>query len=221
MPVIHKIEHKDGQRSAVWEVQEDEYALLEMVALNPADATAFALIANRGRRLEWLAVRTLLKELYPGSPAILYSENGKPQLANDTTKISISHSGKMVAIALHPSKIPGIDIEMLNPRIYKIASRFISDSEKNYLGDNPTFEQLTIIWGAKEVLFKVYEHGSISFKDDFRINPFLSSVKGKLTGIIQKNGEKAPIPMEYMQIGTYMMVHTNYSYRDFENISEL
>ena len=28
MPVILKIEHKDGQRTAVWEIKEDEYTLL-------------------------------------------------------------------------------------------------------------------------------------------------------------------------------------------------
>ncbi len=34
MPQILKIEHKDGQRTAVWEVEEDEFTLLEK-ALTP------------------------------------------------------------------------------------------------------------------------------------------------------------------------------------------
>jgi 4'-phosphopantetheinyl transferase len=221
MALILKIEHKDGQQTAIWEITEDEKALFEIASLNQSDRTAFSLISNPGRRLEWLAVRALLREFYPSSPTITYHENGKPFLVNNTEKISISHSGKMVAIALHAKHNPGIDIEMLHPRIFKIANRFLGESEKAALGGKPSVEQLTAMWGAKEVLFKVYEHGNISFKDDFKIEPFSYSSKGHLKGLIKKDGVITPIPMEYMQIGDYMLVQTDYSYRDFEKNSEL
>jgi 4'-phosphopantetheinyl transferase len=221
MPEILKIEHKDGQRTAVWEIQEDEYALLTAASLTDTDAKRFSLIPNPWRRLEWLTTRVLLRSFYPRVPTIEYLENGKPFLVNNTDKISVSHSGKMVALALHPSQNPGIDIEMLHPRIFKIATRFLSDTEKDFLGENPSLEQLTAMWGAKEVMFKVYEFGGISFKDDFRIQPFSISKKGKLNGIIQKGGKTIPIPMEYMQIGDYMLIQTDYNHRDFEKNSEL
>lgn len=210
MPVILKIEHKNGQNTALWEVTEDEYAMLEIASLSKTDFNTFSLIKNPGRRIEWLAVRALLKEFYPSSPAIDYNENGKPLLVNHTDKISISHSGKIVGIVLHPDKGPGIDIEMLHPRIFKIANRFLNESEGKYLGPNPSIAQLTIIWGAKEVMFKVYEHGNISFKSDFMIKPFTLSAKGTLDGIVQKDALSTIIPMEYMQIGDFILVQTNY-----------
>jgi 4'-phosphopantetheinyl transferase len=216
MPVIHKFEHKDGQRTAVWEIKEDEYTLLEITSLNSTDLNNFNKIANPGRRLEWLAVRALVKEFYGSSPSIQYTEYGKPQFVDHTDKISISHSGKMVAIALHSLLNPGIDIEMLNPRIFKIAGRFLNEEEKTQVGAQPSVEELTLIWGAKEVMFKVYEQGGISFKDDFKINPFKMSSRGTLEGVINKNNKMIVIPLKYMQIGTYIMVETNYSYKELE-----
>jgi len=220
MPVILKIEHKNGQRTAVWEVIEDELTLLEKVSLHESERHSLSLIHNAGRRLEWLAVRALLKEFYPSGTSIDYLENGKPVLVNHTDKISISHSGNMVAIAVHSNRNPGIDIEMLHPRIFKIAARFLNELEKTHLGPHPSVEQLTIIWGAKEVLFKIYEQGGVSFKNDFSISPFTLSSKGILEGVIYKNSTLS-IPMEYMKIKDFILVQTNYSYRDFEKKSEL
>lgn len=221
MPAILKIERKDGQRTAVWEVQEDEYTLLEKASLNKSALAAFSLIANPGRRLEWLAVRVLLREFYPAEPpTISYRENGKPLLVDHTDKISISHSGKMVAIVLHSGQNPGIDIERIHPRILKIATRFLGETEKQYLGVAPSAGQLTILWGAKEVMFKVYEHSGISFKNDFKVSPFAFAEKGILEGVVQKDTPLS-IPMEYIKIGDFIMVQTDYSYWDFEKKSDL
>lgn len=220
MPVILKIAHKNGQRTAVWEVKEDEFSLLETVSLHESDRHTLSLISNPGRRIEWLAVRALLKEFYPSGPTIDYLENGRPILVNHPDKISISHSGNMVAIALHSEQSPGIDIEMIHPRIFKIATRFLNELEKKHLGPHPSAEQLTIIWGAKEVMFKVYELGGISFKNDFSVNPFTISEKGLLDGIIHKT-TTTYIPMEYMKIKDFILVQTDYSNRDFEKKSEL
>jgi len=216
MPIYCKIERKDGQRTAVWEILEDENTLLRIVTLNTSDKNTFSQITNPGRRLEWLAIRALLKEFYPSLPSIDYHENGRPLLVNHRDKISISHSGKLVAIALHPVKNPGIDIEITHPRILKISTRFLNEHEKKYLGDQPTIEQLTIIWGAKEVMFKVYEHGDISFKNDFTVKSFTPSSNGNIEGIIYKNTQTIHIPMEYRKIGNFILVQTNYSYSKFE-----
>jgi 4'-phosphopantetheinyl transferase len=210
MPVILKIEHEDGQRTAVWEIKEEENSLVKIASMKEDDFNTFSRITNPGRRMEWLAVRVLLKEFYPYAPIINYRENGKPFLVNNSGKISISHSGKMVGIALNSSNNPGIDIEIIHPRIVKISSRFLNDTEKAYLGSQPTIEQLHIIWGAKEVLFKVYEHGGISFKDNFKIKPFTLSQKGKLDGIIDIHGKVIQVPMEYMNINNFILVQTDY-----------
>jgi phosphopantetheinyl transferase len=184
---------------------------LGIASLNTGDINTFSSITNPGRRLEWLAVRALLRQFYPTSPTIDYHENGKPLLVNHTDKISISHSATMVAVVLHPNRIPGIDIEIIHSRIIKIANRFLGDKERSYTDAAASLEQLTIIWGAKEVMFKVYENGGVTFKNDFVVNPFASSMKGNLEGIIQKDNTNITIPMEYMKIGNFILVQTDYT----------
>ncbi|HTA28175.1 MAG TPA: 4'-phosphopantetheinyl transferase superfamily protein [Bacteroidia bacterium] len=216
MPLILKIEDKNEQRSAVWEIQEDEFTLRDIACLNETDTASYSLLTNAGRRLEWLAVRALLKEFYPSPPTITYNEKGKPFLINHPDKISISHSGKMVALALNPDETPGIDIEMLHPRIIKIANRFLSEKEKMYLGANPSIEQLTVIWGAKEVMFKVYAHGGVTFNEELIVQPFQLSPQGALEGHIYKEDRCISVTMKYMRIKDFMMVQTNYPHKDFE-----
>lgn len=211
MPVILKIEHPDGQRTAIWEISEDKDSLLQIASLDKEELHALSLLSNPGRHLEWLAVRALLKQMSHPAVAIHYLENGKPVLVNHTDKISISHSGKMVSIVLHPNKNPGIDIEILRPRIIKIADRFLAESEKAHIGLPPSIEQLTIMWGAKEVMFKVYGQENISFKNDFEIKPFPLLSKDKIEGLIHKGNDNLTIPMEYRRIGDFIMVETNYA----------
>ena len=210
MPVILKIEHQDGQCTALWEITENEQTLLEMASLDDAGLHTFSLLTNEGRRMEWLAVRALLKELHSSASVIGYLENGKPFLLNHSDYISISHSGKMVGIVTHPNKNPGLDIEALRPKIHKIAYRFLGEREIKCLGASPTTEQLTIIWAAKEVLYKVYGQTCISFQRDFEINPFELSPKGKLEGSIHRD-DNLTIPMEYRKIGEFILVQTDYT----------
>lgn len=210
MPLILKIEHPDGQRTALWEISETEQTLLEIASPGKAGLNAFSSLTNAGRRMEWLAVRALLKELYSPAPAIAYLENGKPVLQNHSDNISISHSGIMVSIVTHPQKNPGIDIEALRPRIHKIAYRFLGQQEIKYLGTSPSTEQLTIIWGAKEVMYKAYGQSGISFQQDFEIESFELSATGKLQGLIHKGDDNRIIPMEYKKVGEFMLVQTDY-----------
>lgn len=211
MPVILKIQHNDGQRTAVWEITENEPDLLNMALLNPADFSTFSSIANPGRRLEWLAVRALLKEFYASVPSIVYSQSGRPFLLDSADKISVSHSGKMVGIVLHPSRNPGIDIEAIHPRIFKISARFLSKSENKFLNNNPSAAQLVTLWAAKEVMFKVYDLSGVSFKNNLEVEPFVMSSNGKLKGIIFKDDNTLSLPMEYRQFGDYMLVQTDFS----------
>lgn len=210
MPVIYKIKQQSGQRTAIWQIAENEHVLTKAASLSKADYDAFSLLTNPGRRLEWLVVRILLKEFYLSPPAISYVENGRPFLLNCNDRISISHSGNIVSITLYPDKTPGIDVEVLHPRIFKIAQRFLNEPEKAYLGTDPSIEQLTIIWGAKEVMFKVYELGGISFKTDFEVKPFTLAPQGRLEGFIYKEDRPICIPMEYMKMNDFVMVQTNY-----------
>ncbi|HTB07725.1 MAG TPA: 4'-phosphopantetheinyl transferase superfamily protein [Bacteroidia bacterium] len=211
MPAIIKIDSPDGQLTGVWEITEPENELLKKVALTEAEKATLATFKATARRLQWLAVRALLQEFRTNNPVIEYKENGKPFFADHSEEISISHSGKLAAIALHASKTPGVDAEELHPRIHKIASRFINSEEQAYMEDNTLLEQLCTIWAAKEVLYKIHPKGLLSFRENFLISRFNMADTGTIKGTIRKGNIATEHNMAYKKVGNYILVYTNYA----------
>lgn len=65
-------------------------------------------------------------------------------------------------------------MELQRDKIQRIADKF-TDYECNYL--EPKFieeyiKKLTVIWGAKEAIFKIRNEKGISFKDHINVNNF-------------------------------------------------
>ena len=211
MPAIIKIDGPDGQQTGVWEITEPENDLLKKVILTEIEKATLSSYKSSGRRLQWLAVRALLQEFRKNNPVIEYKENGKPFFADHHEEISISHSGKLAAIALHTGNTPGVDAEEIHARIHKIANRFINNEEQAYLKEAILTEQLCTIWAAKEVLYKTHPEGLLSFKENLFISPFEMADKGKLKGTIKKDGTTSYVKMSYKRVGNYILVYTDYT----------
>src|SRR5205823_6644372 len=119
--------------------------------------------------------------------SIIYDEHGKPHLENSTTKISVSHTKEFVALLISETNDAGIDIEKIHHRIEKIAPKFLSEEEKTR---TPSWHQLRyyhIIWGAKEVLFKIHGRGELLFKEHLFTEPFTIEEKGSFYAWIKKD----------------------------------
>ena len=172
MPAILKNTYIPGLSTGLWEITESYGELLEKAALNSGEKQTLDSFKNEGRKRQWLAVRAMLGEFINPRPVILYETNGKPYLKDNPIHISISHSGKMAAIALNNNDVPGIDVEEVHPKINKIAARFISDTEHAYLENETLTDQLCVIWAAKEVLYKIHPAGVLSFRENLLISPF-------------------------------------------------
>lgn len=94
--------------------------------------------------------------------------DGKPFLKPSKRKISISHSGKSLAIILGTKQV-AIDIETCNRDVSKISHKFISTedlsiAEKAY----PSNPQL-LIWCVKECLFKICDAKGVDFIDHLHL----------------------------------------------------
>jgi phosphopantetheinyl transferase len=100
---------------------------------------------------------------------------------NDGRHISISHSHEFSTIILSDQNC-GIDLEMQREKIIAIAHKFaayefefLKDlSEKNYI------RHLTVVWGAKEAVFKIRNEEGISFKDHIYVTPFNIEMKASV-----------------------------------------
>jgi phosphopantetheinyl transferase len=96
----------------------------------------------------------LLKKLNTNS-SIGYHSSGKPYLENSNAHISISHTKDYAGIIISDSFGVGLDLERIHPRIEKIAHKFVSPEEEKIIQGKNSLEKLFVIWGVKEVLFKV------------------------------------------------------------------
>lgn len=116
------------------------------------------------RRIELLSVRALLKAV--GIHQTIHYNDRKPYL--DKGYISISHSANIAAIIYNPDFPVGIDIEVVAPRIQRIATRAFSESELAAAADD--LEKLTILWNCKECVFKLANDEGIEFREMIEVD---------------------------------------------------
>ncbi|WP_152286267.1 4'-phosphopantetheinyl transferase family protein [Flavicella marina] len=131
----------------------------------------------------FLSVRHLLQIAGYSDEDLYYSESGKPNL-RDGQHISISHSFTFSTIIIS-NKTVGIDIEKNRDKIKRIAHKFVGQ-ENSFLKDTNLVEQLTVLWGAKESLYKIHPKGGLLFIEHLPIDAF--ELKDKQTiGWIKKD----------------------------------
>lgn len=156
----------------LWEINETFDTLYSMVSLNNEEKDTLYSFKNDARQLEWLSVRALLNKLTQKESRIVYNEERKPFLHDNSYNISISHSHKLTSVLLSQHKKVGIDLEFMSHRINKIAHKFINKNE--HITDVKELEKLHLYihWCAKEALYKICDKKNINFKDNLTIKPF-------------------------------------------------
>ena len=184
MPLYH-IYTEDDVRVGVWKADEDETQLLagldhpEWVADTP-DVPLDSLSPKR--RHERLSVRVLLRELCGEEKRIAYEPSGRPYLADGSAQLSISHTRGYVAVALHPTRPVGVDIEQYGTRVHQVASRFLRADEAVTLATGDATYGLLLHWSAKETLFKLLGMEGVDFLQHLQLLPFTLQDAGTCYG---------------------------------------
>ena len=82
------------------------------------------------------------------------SENGKPYIENYSDfNFNISHTSGAIAIAISDSPV-GIDIEKIRKADFRVAKRFFTEKENEYIKAQNSDTRFFEIWTAKEAYFK-------------------------------------------------------------------
>ncbi|UTW64603.1 hypothetical protein KFE98_10820 [bacterium SCSIO 12741] len=154
-------------RLAIWQIEESIPELYEQVHLNEEETERYNRFYSDRRKREWLATRVLMRQIGIQGK-INYLPNGKPFLL-EPYHISISHSHDRVFIGLSEKEEIAVDVELVREKIFRIQDKFSSPSEISKLPDQDA-ETMTIVWGAKEVLYKKYSViESLEFKSQMTI----------------------------------------------------
>ncbi|MFV8324334.1 4'-phosphopantetheinyl transferase family protein [Flavobacterium sp. ZS1P14] len=177
MPLCKNIHVNSTTQILVWKVTETFEELLGQVVLNNANRIRLEGMKSEMHQRAFLSVRKLLQETGHTDLDLYYDKFGKPHLKGEK-HISITHSHDFSAIIISDETV-GIDIELQRDKIIRIADKFC-DSEFQFLSSENKegyVRKLTVIWGAKEAIFKIRNEKGISFKDHIKVNAFELEVK--------------------------------------------
>ncbi|MBL7111472.1 MAG: 4'-phosphopantetheinyl transferase superfamily protein [Bacteroidales bacterium] len=203
--ILHK-EVDKCCKLGVWEISEDYDDLLSRLTLNDEEMERLEGFMSCNRKLEFLCVRVLMNEMVGNPSRIVYNNERKPFLENNSYSISISHSHQMTSVLMSHEKQVGIDLEYMSHRIQKIAERFIHEDEYITQDEDQIKYHLYIHWCAKEALYKLCDKKGIHFKKDIQVAPFEPADSGSLKGIVHRDQGTENYDLHYFRNGDYIIV---------------
>ena len=194
MPFFYQQNINETAHLAIWSIQEP-------VSFFETDVQLAVPIANEERRIQHLAVRLLFKLMMPAADLsqLVMADNGKPYLLGLPFHFSFSHCKGYAACAVDDKSI-GIDIEIIHPRIAKVAHKFLNDREKvmiAHLDEIDQLNQMAFLWAAKEAMYKKYEQLGIDFAKDFNILELTQGDRGTVPAEIVHKGNKMNVQLDY------------------------
>ena len=171
MPLHKTITVNPTTKVLIWKIEESFKTLSEGIELTPHCSCRVMGMKSDIHRRGFMSIRHLLALEGYTEFDLFYDENGKPHLI-DGKHISITHSFQFSAIIISDFEI-GIDIEMQRPKILKIAHKFTPlEFYRNIQDDEFLMRKLTIVWCAKESLYKSFAVKGISFIKNIYVEDF-------------------------------------------------
>ena len=195
MPFFYQQNINDTTHLAIWAIQEPLSFFEEGMQL-PIP------IQNEERRIQHLAVRLLFKLMMPEIDLadLILADNGKPYLKGVPFHFSFSHCKGYAACAVCDNRPIGIDIEIIHPRILKVAHKFLNDKEKDLLAgltEEATLQQLAFFWAAKEAMYKQHEQLGIDFSRDFYIPTLTTNKQGNMPAFVLHKEANKEVILDY------------------------
>jgi phosphopantetheinyl transferase len=204
VPIFFQQQINENTRLGVWKIEETEEFFKGNVPQH-RDVT------HPHKRLQHLAGRFLLQYLFPDFPyeLIQIADTRKPFLPAAQYHFSISHCGDYAAAIVSKESRVGIDVEIPVDKIEKIMYKFLSAKELDrfnlvagagkIIGVENYYES-TILWSAKEAVFKWYGNGGVDFRKQIQL--------------LSRNEEKETIDCFFSKNESELFIH----YRQFDGL---
>ncbi len=190
MPLVYQQNINAVTKIGVWHITEGE----DFFAAVPLQKE----ITHWHKRLQHLAGRYLLKELYPDFPLelIKIASTRKPFLENEAYHFSISHCRDYAAVLISKSSRAGVDIELVNEKIDRIIHKFLTEEEGFLMARGAIQTTATLFWSVKESIYKWQGTGGTDFKKHIRIEKFTGNLDEGIVYCLFKN--KIPLQVRYL-----------------------
>ncbi len=171
MPMVYQQNINPYSRLGLWHITEPESFFAGTVSVQRE-------ISHPQKRLQHLAGRFLLQQLFPGFPyeLVKIADTRRPFVQDDAYHFSISHCGDYAAALVSTHNRAGVDVELISPKVERVRHKFLSEPEQQMLETAAHNESKTMItlltsaWSIKESLFKWYGDGEVDFIDHLHID---------------------------------------------------
>ncbi|MFZ9146988.1 MAG: 4'-phosphopantetheinyl transferase family protein [Sediminibacterium sp.] len=195
MPFFYQQNINESEHLAIW-------SITEPLSFFEEGMTVDVNIQNEERKIQHLAVRLLFSLMMPEANMkdLVMADNGKPYLKGVPFHFSFSHCKGYAACAVSDHFPIGIDIEIIHPRIAKVAHKFLNDAEKAMLAnlnEEDALKQLAFFWAAKEAMYKKHEQLGIDFSRDFNILGLTNLDRGLVSAEINHKGIISSVQLDY------------------------
>ena len=210
MPLFYQHTVNQNTKLAIWRIEEPEKFFLQKV---PSPSS----ITNPHKRLQHLAGRWLLQFLFPEFPydEIVIADTKKPYLPDEQYHFSISHCANYAAAIASKDKRVGIDVEVPTEKVEKIKYKFLNEEELSGVRyqlsamsdgqlstSNPKLQTsnlklLTLLWCAKEAVFKWWSYGGVDFREHICLTTFDGSESGFINACFDKTGNSIDLKLRY------------------------
>lgn len=206
MPLYKILTVDKSTKVYLWKIEESEGELSKDIELTPHCQNRMEGMKSEMHRKGFLSIRHLMAEAGYVDADLFYDENGKPHL-KDGNRISITHSNHFTGIVISASIEVGIDIEKQREKILRIAHKFTPIVEYRTIANSEALiRKLTVVWGGKEALYKIYAEPGLSFLHHIAIKDFgLSDTK--TTGEIVYQGQTSDYDISFLEFEGFTLVY--------------
>ncbi len=206
MPLFYQQNINENTKLAIWKIEEPEDFFLSKVPVQRE-------ITHPVKRLQHLAGRYLLPFLFTDFPykEIEIADTRKPFLPNEQYHFSISHCNVYAAAIVSRNLRVGVDAEFTNSKLEKIKHKFLHPDELRFVHSQLPGRQLkllSILWSAKEAVYKWYGTGAVNFSEMIRIFPFQVMQEGQIETVFMKNDFQQRLTLHYKLMEDLTMVWT-------------
>lgn len=199
MPLFYQQNINATTKMAIWAIEEP-LTFFESKLIGRAEASKN--IMHPVKRTQHLAARLLLQEMLPEVDinCIEYAANCKPYFVNASIHFSISHCNGYAGCVISEEGPVGIDIELIQDRIKKVAPKFLHTTELekiNTLEQEAQLKEMSFVWAAKEAMYKMNEKLGIDFSEHLRVEGLTNHTSGMMSGSILSEAAALDVQIHY------------------------
>jgi len=209
LPVIRTTHLSPTSCFGIWHINETIDALRLQIVLSEEEEKLYLTFKNELRCKQWLSYRLLIRSILPylKTYTVLYNKLGAPLILNSTINISVSHAGNYAVVIANNSNKVGIDIELIHPRIQKVAHRFLKAEELSSIQGPTSEKKLCVLWCVKEAVYKYCGIDGLDFANEIIVAPFELLNTGSVNVKVIYQDRTQSLVLNYETMNDYILAY--------------